>query len=121
MRKIASDNQVKDALMKSMQNSVKSLTELHKIVSKKIHPYSVSLSRLKLIALKTRGIEIKIKKRVLRRKNVKSCPVCGNEFEKKYGIDVFGKKSHVGYICKECKFSTGLMLEVPSKYLFSKK
>ncbi|MBU5690062.1 MAG: hypothetical protein QXM68_03335 [Candidatus Aenigmatarchaeota archaeon] len=121
MRRIASDDQIKNALMKSLQNSVKTLSELHRIVSKRLYPYAVSLKRLKLVALKTKEIDIKIKKRVLKSRYVKNCPVCGSEFEKKYGIDVFGKKNHVGYVCKECKFSIGLMLEIPYRYIFSRK
>lgn len=121
MRRVASDSQIKDVLINSLKNSTKNLSELHRIVNEKLKPYSVSISRLKLIALKTKEVKIKIKKKILKNKKVKACPVCGYEFEKKYGIDVFGKKNHIGYICKKCNFSTGLILQVPRKYSFSKK
>ena len=88
-------------------------------LKKKDENFVLSPRRVKKLALKIPGVEIKAKtKRVAKVESLEKCPVCGKEIEKRYSKDLLGRKIHVGYICKKCGYSTGLEALVPMRYIF---
>jgi len=101
---------------------VLSLKELHEMVNKKLgNSRHISLSRLKRIAVSMKGIEVKIKKKIMRGKPKEKCPVCLKDLVKVFGKDVFNRPKHVGFRCKHCGFTCGLEYTLPRQYIFSKR
>jgi predicted RNA-binding Zn-ribbon protein involved in translation (DUF1610 family) len=99
-----------------------SLKSLHQMVNDVLKKKlcKVSIGRLKRVLLGRKDIEIRVKKRTIKGKQLSKCPVCGNELEKVFGVDAFNRKKHIGFKCKECGFKSGLEYTVPREYIFLK-
>jgi len=81
--------------------------------------YVLSPRRVKKLVLKIPVIEIRAKtKRILKKKKLQECPICGGEIRKVFGKNLLNEKIHLGYACKVCGFRTDLKSFVPRRYIF---
>jgi hypothetical protein len=91
------------------------LSELKKYDKK----FVLSPKRVKSLAIKIPGIEIKAKtKKSPKMKKLEKCPICKKKVDKIHGKNLLNKKIHIGYLCKRCSYTTDLDSLVPMKYLF---
>jgi predicted RNA-binding Zn-ribbon protein involved in translation (DUF1610 family) len=123
--KKASQKDLEEAINEVFKHypQISSLKRLHEMVSDELKKKlcKASIGRLKRAVLEMKDVEIKIKKRTIRGKQLSKCPVCGNGFEKIFGVDAFNRKKHIGFKCKECGFKSGLEYTVPREYIFLKR
>ena len=124
-KKTASQKNIEEAIKEVFKKhrQITSLKSLHEMVNDELKKKlcKVSMNRLKKVVIRTKDIEINIKKRRIKGRQFSKCPVCGNGLEKIFGKDAFNRKKHIGFKCKQCGFKSGLDYTVPREYIFFKR
>lgn len=125
MRKLVSDEKLKNAVVKviSSRFKVDSQTELRRLVMKQLRKddknYSVSPIRLKKIALGIPQISVKAKTRKTPKvQKLKYCPICESKIKPMEMKNLLNKKVVVGYHCTQCNYQSDLEAFMPMKYSF---
>ncbi len=124
-RKIPKQDFVVQVIIQVLKNRkfVETQEDLCFHVLKKLKKYDadfvLSPQRVKILALKIPGIEIKAKtKRMPKMIKLTKCPVCGKRIKKIFGKNLLNKKIHVGYVCRNCGYTADLEALMPMKYIF---
>ncbi|HIH97646.1 MAG TPA: hypothetical protein HA346_01365 [Thermoplasmata archaeon] len=121
--KLPNDRQVVDALKKvlSEHKTINSQTKLQHLVTeelKKREPlYNISEKRLRVIAVRTNFVSIKIFTRDTEEKTPERCPVCTTPL--KYPSKEWESEIASEYVCSLCSYRTGKTKRVPVRYRFS--
>lgn len=78
--------------------------------------YTVSLSRVKVVAARSGFVKIDVKKKH-EKKDWESCPVCGNHTKEVKNMSLLGDRVVVGYRCELCGYKSKKN-EGPLQYAF---
>lgn len=102
------------------RKAVPSLAKLTGLVQKelkKVEPsYSISQKRVRVLAIRTRGITLKIHTK--KGKIVKKCPSCGHSLRKSFTRNLSGRKLPVRLSCPKCGYLGTNGKWIPRKYEF---
>jgi len=125
---IPSDEQVLNSLEKVLKKfrTVNSQNKLKKIVTKELtnkkKKFSVSVSRLRNIAINSDFVKLEIHSREGDPKKLMiKCPVCSSTLKRVKNLTIWGGEVTIEFRCKKCGYWTGKKKRIPTRYVFHLK
>ena len=125
---IPSDEQVLNSLEKVLKKfrTVTSQNKLKKIVTKELtnkkKKFSVSVSRLRNIAINSDFVKLEIHSREGDPKKLMiKCPVCSSTLKRVKNLTIWGGEVTIEFRCKKCGYWTGKKKRIPTRYVFHLK
>ncbi len=125
---IPSDEQVLNSLEKVLKKfrTVNSQNKLKKIVTKELKnkkkKFSVSVSRLRNIAINSDFVKLEIHSREGDPKKLMiKCPVCNSTLKRVKNLTIWGGEVTIEFRCKKCGYWTGKKKRIPTRYVFHLK
>lgn len=124
-RKIPSEEKIKDGIehVLKIRSRIESQERLASLVLKRLKKedknYSLTPIRVKRIALKIPGIEVKAKtKKNHKLQKIEKCPVCESNIKPINVKNLLNREISIGYRCTSCGYESDLEAFVPMKYIF---
>ncbi|MCD6403175.1 MAG: hypothetical protein J7K98_02510 [Candidatus Aenigmarchaeota archaeon] len=123
-KKIPPEQTVKELIKKVVKERiyVETQEKLCELVLKELRKinkdYVLTPTRVKSLALKIDGIEIKVRTRKLSGEKPEKCPVCGGSLEPVYEKNLVDKRVLIGYKCNVCGYRSSIDAFSPLRYSF---
>jgi uncharacterized coiled-coil protein SlyX len=121
--KLPKDEKVIEAIKSvlAQHRTITSQTKFQRLVTEELKrkdpSYSISERRLRIIAIRTNFISIKIHTRDTEEKTPERCPVCTTPL--KYPSKEWEAEIASEYRCPLCSYRTGKTKRVPIRYIFN--
>ena len=122
---IPSDKQVIAALRRVMNKAhiVQTQNQLKKLVLDELHKkntsYSLTPTRLRLLALNSSFVKIEIHSREGNpKKSLHRCPVCHHRLKQVKNLTIWGGVVTIELQCPHCGYWTGKKKQIPTRYVF---
>lgn len=125
--RVPSDEEVLGAVTRVLarEGSVTSQRELREEVLDELamldDDYAVSGERLRVLAVRSRYVDLEIRLGVSDRDPPDRCPVCGEGFDKVRNATLDDEVVTIGWTCTRCPYWTGQERRVPLRYTFHGK
>jgi transcriptional regulator NrdR family protein len=120
---IASDSDVEASILRVLKKNgeVNSLDSLHSLVAEDLkknnQDVAISPERVRRRAALMAGVRLVVEKR-RSGKRARNCYICGGEFEPFETVDVYGRKTPSGKICRDCGYKIEKRGYLPRRYHF---
>lgn len=125
--RVPSDEEVLGAVTRVLarEGTVTSQRELREEVLEELalldDDYTVSGERVRVLAVRSRYVDLAIRLGVSDRDPPDRCPVCRSGFEKVRNRTLDGEEVTIGWSCTRCPYWTGEDRRVPLRYTFQGK
>lgn len=112
IKKLLKENYIIGSQEQLLEKTLKALKEIDK-------EYAITGERLRAIAITIPEVRIDVEtKRSGTPEYIKNCPNCATGLKNIFGINLYGEKIVIGFICERCGYSGTPESNKPYKYTF---